>query len=101
MSRSHSKIKKSRVNYGLFSFFFCFRLKRMVSNYIQDTDPDASLSVGADMRKINMCFSLLKVPVNQKQTKLIFHKKWLYDIFFYYLLTLFIDKQNYSKMNET
>lgn len=30
-------------------------------SFIQDADPDAILSVGADMRKINLCFMLLKV----------------------------------------
>ena len=33
----------------------------MVKSYIEDGDPDSALSVGADMRKINYCFQLLKV----------------------------------------
>ena len=32
-----------------------------MKRYIEDTDPDCILDVGADMRKIQMCFSLLKV----------------------------------------
>ena len=28
---------------------------------IQDVDPEARLSVGGDMRKIQLCFQLLKV----------------------------------------
>ncbi|XP_031565280.1 kinesin-like protein KIF6 isoform X2 [Actinia tenebrosa] len=41
-------------------------LKRIVLSFIQDTEPDAVLSVGADMRKINMCFMLLKGYVLDK-----------------------------------
>ena len=33
----------------------------MVKSYIEDADPEALLRVGADMRKINYCFQLLKV----------------------------------------
>ena len=33
----------------------------MVKSYIEDADPESTLSVGADMRKINYCFQLLKV----------------------------------------
>ena len=33
----------------------------MVKSYVEDVDPDSALSVGADMRKINYCFQLLKV----------------------------------------
>lgn len=36
------------------------RLQSLVSCYIEDADPEALLSVNADMRKINFCFSLLK-----------------------------------------
>lgn len=37
------------------------RLKHMIKTYIEDKDPEASLSVGADMRKINVSFKLFKV----------------------------------------
>lgn len=33
----------------------------MIKAYLDDKDPDASLLVGADMRKINLSFKLLKV----------------------------------------
>ncbi|XP_066282869.1 kinesin-like protein KIF6 [Branchiostoma lanceolatum] len=36
------------------------RLHQMVRGYVEDTDPDASLPVGADMRKINECFRIFK-----------------------------------------
>lgn len=36
------------------------RLKHMIKTYIEDKDPEASLSVGADMRKINVSFKLFK-----------------------------------------
>ena len=32
-------------------------------SFIEDADPEAELSVGADMRKIDYCFHLLKVTV--------------------------------------
>ena len=40
-----------------------YRLKDMIKTYIEDGDPEASLSVGTDMRKINWSFKLLKVVV--------------------------------------
>ncbi|XP_078675043.1 kinesin-like protein KIF6 isoform X2 [Branchiostoma floridae x Branchiostoma belcheri] len=36
------------------------RLHQMVKGYVEDTDPDATLPVGADMRKINECFRIFK-----------------------------------------
>lgn len=33
----------------------------MIKAYIEDKDPEASLSIGADMRKINLSFQLFKV----------------------------------------
>lgn len=45
------------------------RLRRMVKSYIEDSDPESSLSVGADMRKINYCFQLLKNHVLEKSKK--------------------------------
>lgn len=45
------------------------RLRRMVKSYIEDGDPDSALSVGADMRKINYCFQLLKSHVLEKSKK--------------------------------
>ena len=32
-----------------------------MKSFIEDSDPEAELSVGADMRKIDCCFHLLKV----------------------------------------
>jgi len=37
------------------------RCEELVSTYLSDNDPDAELAVGADMRKIQCCFALLKV----------------------------------------
>ena len=37
------------------------RCEELVSSYLSDNDPDAVLAVGADMRKIQYCFLLLKV----------------------------------------
>ena len=34
-----------------------------MNEYVVDTDPEARLQVGADMRKIQLCFQLLKVTV--------------------------------------
>jgi len=36
------------------------RLKRIVTDFLEDKEPDAAISVGADMRKINFCFKVLK-----------------------------------------
>lgn len=45
------------------------RLRRMVKSYIEDSDPESFLSVGADIRKINYCFQLLKSHVLEKSKK--------------------------------
>ena len=37
------------------------RLQERVQEYLQDQDPESQLNVGADMRKINECFRILKV----------------------------------------
>ncbi|EDO32880.1 predicted protein [Nematostella vectensis] len=41
------------------------RLRRLVNSFIEDPDPDAALSVGADMRKIDFCFKLLKTETSK------------------------------------
>ncbi|XP_078452270.1 kinesin-like protein KIF6 isoform X1 [Lampetra planeri] len=41
------------------------QLEEMVRGYVEDADADASLEVGADMRKIHHCFSLLKRHIRQ------------------------------------
>lgn len=38
-----------------------FRLEVLVKAFLEDPDPDVTLSMGPDMRKIQHCFSLLKV----------------------------------------
>lgn len=38
-----------------------FRLEELVKAFLGDPDPDVTLSLGPDMRKIQYCFSLLKV----------------------------------------
>eukprot|EP00794_Sanderia_malayensis_P020071 gene20071-22040_t len=42
------------------------RLKNLVHVYLEDADEEATLSVGADMRKINYCFLLLKIHYKSK-----------------------------------
>ena len=42
---------------------FHFRLSELVTSYIEDKDVEAVLAVGADMRKINFAFHLLKVII--------------------------------------
>uniref|UniRef100_A0A3Q1G3C2 Kinesin family member 6 n=1 Tax=Acanthochromis polyacanthus TaxID=80966 RepID=A0A3Q1G3C2_9TELE len=39
------------------------KLEEQVKAFLDDTDPDFTLSLGPDMRKIQYCFSLLKSPV--------------------------------------
>lgn len=43
------------------------RLKFMIKAYIEDNDPEALLSIGADMRKINLSFRLLKGHVWERK----------------------------------
>jgi len=40
------------------------RCEELLSSYLSDNDPDAVLAVGSDMRKIQCCYSLLKVSTS-------------------------------------
>ncbi|KAK3576776.1 hypothetical protein CHS0354_014591 [Potamilus streckersoni] len=42
------------------------RCQAAVTAYLEDSDPDAVISVGADMRKIHACFSIMKREVLDK-----------------------------------
>ena len=42
----------------------CSRVERQVKSYVEEDSPEAYLSVGADMRKIKLCFQLMKVRKN-------------------------------------
>lgn len=41
--------------------FYIDRCDELVGAYVADSDPEARLQVGADVRKIQLCFHLLKV----------------------------------------
>ncbi|XP_029317068.1 kinesin-like protein KIF6 [Cottoperca gobio] len=43
------------------------RLEELVKAFLDDPDPDVTLSLGPDMRKIQFCFSLLKLMIMDKQ----------------------------------
>ncbi|KAK1792914.1 hypothetical protein P4O66_001640 [Electrophorus voltai] len=43
------------------------RIEEQVKLFLDDPDPDRTLDLGPDMRKIHHCFSLLKERVQQKQ----------------------------------
>ncbi|XP_039897803.1 kinesin-like protein KIF6 isoform X2 [Simochromis diagramma] len=43
------------------------KLEELVKAYLDDPDPDVTLSLGPDMRKIQHCFSLLKVIIWDKK----------------------------------
>ncbi|KAM9341239.1 kinesin-like protein KIF6 [Symphorus nematophorus] len=43
------------------------KLEELVKAFLDDPDPDMTLSLGPDMRKIQYCFSLLKVMIVDKQ----------------------------------
>ncbi|XP_010734716.2 kinesin-like protein KIF6 isoform X1 [Larimichthys crocea] len=43
------------------------KLEELVKAFLDDPDPDLTLSLGPDMRKIQYCFSLLKVMLMDKQ----------------------------------
>ncbi|XP_054470457.1 kinesin-like protein KIF6 [Anoplopoma fimbria] len=44
------------------------RLEELVKAYLEDPDPDVTLSLGPDMRKIQHCFTLLKIMIMDKQS---------------------------------
>ena len=43
---------------------FVFRLVEQVKVYLADTDTEATLNVGADMRKIDQCYRAFKVSAS-------------------------------------
>lgn len=45
------------------------KLKILVQRYLEDRESDATLNVGADMRKINFCYKLFKELYNQALAK--------------------------------
>lgn len=59
----HFKILKIHTFPQVFSFtLFCIlRLVEQIKVFVEDTDPESTLEVGADMRKIKLCFNHLKV----------------------------------------
>ena len=40
-----------------------YRCEEAVKTYLADSDPDAMINVGADMRKIHTCFQIMKVLI--------------------------------------
>ncbi|XP_070698913.1 kinesin-like protein KIF6 [Pempheris klunzingeri] len=44
------------------------KLEELVKAFLDDPDPDVTLSLGPDMRKIHHCFSLLKKMIMDKQS---------------------------------
>ncbi|XP_071376202.1 kinesin-like protein KIF6 [Centroberyx affinis] len=42
------------------------KLEELVKAFLDDPDPEVTLSLGPDMRKIHYCFSLLKVMIREK-----------------------------------
>ena len=42
----------------------CHSVQRLVKSYLEDNSPEAYLSVGADMRKIQLCFQIMRVSMN-------------------------------------
>jgi len=53
------------------------RCEELVSTYLSDNDPDAVLAVGADVRKIQYCFMLLKVNTLSLRGRLA--SRYVYD----------------------
>ncbi|KAI3367971.1 hypothetical protein L3Q82_026797 [Scortum barcoo] len=43
------------------------QLEELVKVFLNDPDPDVTLSLGPDMRKIQYCFSILKIIIRDKQ----------------------------------
>ncbi|XP_075060521.1 kinesin-like protein KIF6 isoform X2 [Mixophyes fleayi] len=44
------------------------RLEEQLNNFLDDRDPERTLDIGADMRKIQYCFSLFKRHLHDKKT---------------------------------
>ncbi|XP_075963096.1 kinesin-like protein KIF6 [Anarhichas minor] len=44
------------------------RVEELVKAFLEEPDPDMTLSLGPDMRKIQHCFSLLKIMIMDKQS---------------------------------
>lgn len=53
------------LRWSLCVYVHVFRLEELVKAYLDDPDSDVTLSLGPDMRKIQYCFSLLKVMYSQ------------------------------------
>lgn len=51
--------KPSKHVYSL--LLYLFRVDGKIKHFLEDTDPESTLDVGADMRKIKYCFCHLKV----------------------------------------
>lgn len=61
--KSKSKIvwlNKINNDLNITIFNFSKRLKVLVQRFLEDRDTEATLKIGADMRKINFCFRYLK-----------------------------------------
>ncbi|XP_068088815.1 kinesin-like protein KIF6 [Hyperolius riggenbachi] len=43
------------------------RLEEKIQNFLEDGDPESTLDIGADMRKIHFCFALLKKRFRDKR----------------------------------
>uniref|UniRef100_A0A3Q3L1K9 Kinesin family member 6 n=1 Tax=Labrus bergylta TaxID=56723 RepID=A0A3Q3L1K9_9LABR len=57
------------------------KLEELVKAFLEDPDPDVTLSLGADMRKIQCCFSLLKV-ISRNTRKALYKLKSIYHLRF-------------------
>ena len=57
ITKSQNEMKQS------FCVVNIFRCKEEVQRYLEDTDPDCTINIGADMRKIQECFRLLKESI--------------------------------------
>ncbi|XP_031733716.1 kinesin-like protein KIF6 isoform X1 [Anarrhichthys ocellatus] len=44
------------------------RVEELVKAFLEEPDPDVTLSLGPDMRKLQHCFSLLKIMIMDKQS---------------------------------
>ena len=42
---------------------FFIRCEKLVSEYLDDSSPEGLLDIGADMRKIQYCYQIMKVSI--------------------------------------
>ena len=59
-----------------------------MQGYIKDTSPEAKLMIGGDMRKIQLCFYLLKVEREGESGSCLLRQVWIVCYFHFVICRL-------------